>query len=123
MSVSLRRAAVLAGLGLAAASPAASAATLRVSTAVERSDCATTDLAGRPGVTSLAYTAPSLSQVTARLNGPAASDWDLALIDHDSGRVLAGSAGWDASEVAQAHARAGQRLDVQACRVSGRAAS
>src|SRR4051812_2420985 len=121
MSVSLRRAAAVAGLGLAAVAPPASAATLHVPAAVERSDCATTDLHGRPGVATSAYTAPSLSSVTARLSGPAGADWDLALVDRDSGRVLGGSAGWGAGEVVQAYARPGQGLAVQAGRISGSA--
>src|SRR4051812_719868 len=123
MSVSLRRLAGLVVLGLAALAPAASAATVHVPAAVKRSDCATTNLAGRPGVSTTAFTAPSLSQVTAHLAGPAGSDWDLAIVDHASGRALAGSASWDSAEVVQAFARPGQRLDLQACRISGPAAS
>jgi hypothetical protein len=122
MSVSLRLA-VLAGAGLAALAPSASAATLHVPDAVTRSDCATTNLAGQRGVTTFSYTSPSLSAVTARLSGPAGSDWDLAVFDHATGRNLGGSGDWDASEVVQAFARPGQRLDVQACRVSGPAAT
>src|SRR3954447_3920975 len=121
MSVSLRLA-VLAGAGLAALAPSASAATLHVPDAVTRSDCATTNLAGQRGVTTFSYTSPSLSAVTARLSGPPGSDWDLAVFDHATGRNLGGSGDWDASEVVQAFARPGQRLDVQACRISGPAA-
>jgi zinc carboxypeptidase len=124
--MSLRpRLAVLAALGLAALAPPASAApiSLHAARAVERSDCATTGLAAQPGVTRLSYTVPTLGYVTARLNGPAGSDWDLGVFDHATGRNLGGSADWDASELVQTFARAGQRLDVQACRVSGPASS
>jgi hypothetical protein len=123
MSVSLRRLAGLAALGLAALAPPAAASTLHVADAVTRSDCATTDLAGRPGVATTSYTASGLASLTARLAGPAGSDWDLAVFDHASGRNLAGSASWGSAEVAQAFVRPGQRVDVQACRVSGPAAS
>src|SRR3954470_10616544 len=114
MSVSLRRLAGPVVLGLAALAPAASAATVHVATPVQRSDCATTSLAGRPGVAPTAYTALSLSSVTARLSGPAGSDWDLALFDHASGRRLAGSAGWGGAGVVQALARAGGGPDLAA---------
>src|SRR4051794_15464005 len=97
------RLALLAGLGLAALAPPASAApiSLRAARAVERSDCATTALAGAPGVARVSYTVPALGYVTARLNGPAGSDWDLGVFDHATGRSLGGSANWDASEVVQ----------------------
>jgi hypothetical protein len=124
--MSLRPRLVLpAALCLAALAPPASAApiSLHAARAMERSDCATTALAGRPGVTRLSYTVPTLGYVTARLDGAAGSDWDLGVFDHATGRSLGGSADWDASEVVQTFGRAGERLDVQACRVSGPAAS
>src|SRR5207244_10934255 len=123
MRVPRRRLEGLAGFGLPALAPPASAATLHVPDAVTRSDCATTRLAGQRGVATYAYTPGALSMVTARLSGPAGSDWDLSVFDHATGRLLAGSGDWDPSEVVHAFARPGERLDVQPRRVSGPAAS
>jgi hypothetical protein len=62
-------------------------------------------------------TAPALSEIDATLQ--AGGDWDLAVSDAETGRVLAGSASPGGSEVAQGFATEGQELLVRACRLSG----
>ena len=63
--------------------------------------------------------APSTGWVTAKLDGPAGSDWDLAILDRRSGRLVAGSSGFTADEVAEGLAAKGAPLRVQACHLSG----
>src|SRR4051812_17123816 len=92
------------------------------SSAVARSDCATTRLSG-PGVTTTSWTPSTTSFFAARLAGGEASDWDLAVFDHATGRRLGGSGAFGADELVTAVGRAGQRVDLQACRVSGAASS
>ena len=69
------------------------------------------------GVAQKRVAIPVASSVTARLTA-ASGDWDLALIDPGSGRVVAGS-----SEVASGFAAQGSNLIVQACRLTGSASS
>lgn len=57
--------------------------------------------------------------VRARLSGD--GDWDLAVYDRDSGRVVAGSAGFRTNELAEGFVTQGQKLVVQACRYAGSA--
>jgi len=94
---------------------------VRADRAVGRTDCATRALGARPGVATTSFTASALSALSARLDGN--GDWDLAVFDRASGRRIGGSGGWNASEVVQGLVRAGQVLDVQACRVSGGAST
>jgi hypothetical protein len=93
--------------------------TLTVADAVERANCATTNLAGRRGATTTSWTTPRSVSVAAKLDGPAGNDWDLAIFDHSTGRQVGGSGAWGATEVAQTYAAAGRRLDIQACRLRG----
>ncbi|HVL94691.1 MAG TPA: M14 family zinc carboxypeptidase [Solirubrobacteraceae bacterium] len=67
------------------------------------------------GVVQRRATAPRLAWFQARLKART-GDWDLAVFDRRSGRLLGGSAGFGAIEVAGVKARPGQRLVVQACR-------
>src|SRR4051812_33935567 len=53
--------------------------TLTIGSAVTRSDCVTTRLSGQRGVTTTSWTAPQSVSFAARLSGPAANDWDLAV--------------------------------------------
>ena len=64
-------------------------------------------------------TAPQSGWVRAELDGPGAGDWDLAIFDRASGRLVAGSSSFGADEVAEGLAVEGTRLIVQACRMSG----
>jgi Zinc carboxypeptidase len=72
-----------------------------------------------PGAMTRTLTAPSTGWVTAKLDGPAGSDWDLAIYDRRSGRLVAGSSGFTADEVAEGLAAKGTRLRVEVCHVSG----
>jgi hypothetical protein len=101
---------------LAVAGPASA---FTVPRAVERADCALRQVSGA-GVQTQSYTASADSALTFTLRA-ASGDWDLAVFDRASGRRLGGSGAWRADEVVQVFATAGQRLALQACRVSGRA--
>ncbi len=48
-------------------------------------------------------------------------DWDVAVFDAKTKRVVAGSAAFRGNEVAEGFVRKGQRLLVQACRFAGHA--
>ena len=61
---------------------------------------------------------PAAGSVTATLDA-AGGDWDLSIIEADSGQVVGGSAYRGGHEVASGLAVAGERLVVQACRRSG----
>ena len=65
---------------------------------------------------------PAPGAVTARLDA-AGGDWDLAVFEADTGQVVAGSAYRGSREVAAGYAVAGERLVVQACRLSGSVAT
>jgi hypothetical protein len=93
----------------------------RVSIAsAKRQACATRALTGatvgRKGVT-----APADGFVTAKLAGPASSDWDLAVVDKATGNVLNGSAELGSNEIATTAVKQGQQLVIQSCRRSGSA--
>jgi hypothetical protein len=112
----------LAATAFLALAPAARADSLlftsvSVGEAVDR-DCTNHALGGAAGVDSLSITAPHLGVVQARLDG-AQGDWDLAVIDAQSGATVAGSAYRGATEVAEGFVAEGQELVVQACRRSG----
>jgi hypothetical protein len=74
------------------------------------------------GVAQKRVAIPVASSVTARLTA-VSGDWDLALIDAASGRVVAGSAYRGSSEVASGFASQGHDLILQACRLTGSASS
>jgi Zinc carboxypeptidase len=109
------------GALLALASPAAAtpllSKTVSAASAVERS-CAERSLSGGSGYARETVTMPAAGAVTARLNA-AAGDWDVAVFEADTGQVVAGSAYRGSREVASGYAIAGERLVVQACRLSG----
>ncbi|MBA2383543.1 MAG: peptidase M14 [Actinobacteria bacterium] len=69
-----------------------------------------------------AVRAPSRGLVQARL-AAAAGDWDLGVFDAKTRERVAGSAHFGSRELAEGFVGKGQRLLVQACRLSGRAAS
>jgi len=77
---------------------------------------------GRAGVATRSVNVPGPGAVTVKLTGGEGDgDWDVAVFDK-TGRALAADASPDAQEVALGYT-AGGRLDVQACRRSGDAAS
>ena len=103
-------------LVLAALPSTAAAETLTAPDAGKR-DCTARTADGRAGVDSTRTTASSTGWFTARLRGEGDGDWDLAVFDAGSGRLVAGSASGIAEEVAQGLVTDGQRLVVQACRL------
>jgi hypothetical protein len=63
-------------------------------------------------------TMPTAGSVTAQLMA-ASGDWDVAIFKAENGQVIAGSTSRGPRELASGFAVAGQRLVVQACRLSG----
>jgi Zinc carboxypeptidase len=110
---------------LAAAVPASAASLLskQVSAgqAVDRS-CTAKRLSSGSGYSQSTVVMPTAGSVTARLTA-AGGDWDVAVFEADSGQTVAGSAYSGARELASGLAIAGERLVVQACRLSGSASS
>lgn len=91
----------------------------RVSIATaKRQACATRSLTGAT-VGRTAVTAPADGFVTAKLSGPASSDWDLAVVDKATGKVLNGSAALGSNEIASTAVKQGEQLVIQSCRRSG----
>ncbi len=105
---------------LVCAAPA-SAATVTVPTAVERS-CTAKLLRAGGGYAQRTILAAGAGTVTARLDG-GAGDWDLAVFDTLTGRLVAGSAYRGGRELAQGFVTGAATLTVQACRLSGGAGS
>ena len=92
--------------------------TVSAAGALERS-CFTHDLAHDPAVDARSVRASGVSVVQARLEGDAGDDWDVAILDSDSGAVVAASAYRGSSELAEGFALGRERFLVQACRRSG----
>jgi hypothetical protein len=69
-------------------------------------------------VATRSLTAPSPGIVSARLSD-ASGDWDLGIIDRETGATVAGSASSGGPEVAEGFVLEGERLAVQACRRTG----
>ena len=110
-------------MALFVAQPAAAAELL--STNVSSADagewrrCHDAQAAGRQAVTTSKVTAPGAGLVWATLDGPSGADWDVAIFEADSGRLVAGSAGPASNELAEGFVAAGKQLVVQACLVDG----
>jgi hypothetical protein len=75
---------------------------------------------GAAGSAQRTVAGPALGSVTARLDG-ASGDWDLAIFEAGTGRLVAGSAYSGAHEVASGFVTGGRELVVQACRRTGSA--
>ena len=107
------------------ACPASAAELLRkdvgVGSAVERS-CTAAKLSGGAGYVQQTVTMPVAGSLAAKLVA-ASGDWDVAIFEADGGEVIAGSASRGPRELASGFAVAGQRLVVQACRLSGSAST
>ena len=103
----------------AAAPVSASAATVSVERAVERSCSARLAPAGAPGVRAVRHRAERQGFLTARLRA-ASGDWDLAVFDAAGGELGAASSSGGPAEAVTVGVKAGQALVVQACRRSGR---
>ena len=74
---------------------------------------------GAEGVVQRTVAATANGLVRARLTGQGRGDWDVGVLDADTGRSVAGGTSFGMTELAEGVARKGQRLVVQACRVSG----
>lgn len=120
----LGKAAVAALVGSAAFAGSAQAAEVletevSAASAVDRSCTARQLQQGAAGAVQRTVSAAAASAVTARLDGAGSGDWDIAVFDADSGRLVAGSAYSGTREVASGYSTGAARLVVQACRVSG----
>ena len=116
----LRRGIVSLALGVAGAgllAGTAQAATIASPAAVDRS-CTARLLTTGAGFVHRTVAAAGAGSVTARLDG-GAGDWDLAVFDTLTGRLVAGSAYRGSRELAAGYVPAAGTLTVQACRVSG----
>jgi Zinc carboxypeptidase len=107
---------------LLACAPAASASQLLsariASTKSAFRACSDRPATGKAGNVQRRFTAPKLGWVTAKLEG-SGGDWDLAVFDASTNRLVAGDSGFTADEVASGIAQPNERLIVQACRLSG----
>lgn len=81
--------------------------------------CFARDLSSNPAVDFRPVTVPGASLVRARLAGKTSDDWDLAVLERDSGRVIAASAQSGSNEVAEGFVVDETDAIVQACRRSG----
>ncbi|MGI8804996.1 MAG: M14 family zinc carboxypeptidase [Thermoleophilaceae bacterium] len=117
------QAAVLAVLTTFAVAAPASAAPLldtTVSTVgTHGGSCFTRDLSSQSGVTEQSATVVEAGIVEARLAGDEGDDWDVAVLDSDSGRVVAGSAGFASDEVAEGFVLDDTAITIRACRLAG----
>ena len=118
----LPRALTMAALALAVVAPAASADTLLTTTlqapTSAATDCTASHGAGAAGVVHKRVRMPASGIVNAALRA-GGGDWDVAIFDVLTKRMVAGSAGFGATELAGGFAGGGRELLVQACRRSG----
>jgi hypothetical protein len=108
-------------LALAAAVPAHAGELLSSSVTAAQPvarECHAELLDGAAGTAQRTVTMPTAGLVGAKLSA-AGGDWDVAVFDRRSGRLVAGSAGFRSRELAQGFAGGGRDLVVQACRRSG----
>ena len=108
-------------LGVAPASAAELLSTTVQTKSASARNCISGVLTGA-SVATRSATVPSAGWVTARLRA-GSGDWDLALYDRTTGKRVAGSTFFGASEVAQGMVFGRTPLTVQACRRSGRSRS
>jgi len=121
-----RRAGIAAATALACAAAAAtpaSASQALLDTALSGAGtaavaCQLAPADGASGVVTRTVRSPVLGVVTARLNG-GVGDWDLAVFDKATRRLVGASAAVGTRELAQGFAFAGRDLLVQACRGDG----
>ena len=102
---------------LALTAPAAAASEVSAPAAAKR-DCSARLLSGGAGYAQQQLTANASGWLSARLSA-GGGDWDLAVFDARTRKLVAASAGPAAAEVAQGIVLKGQRLVVQSCRRSG----
>ena len=107
--------------GCALVASSAQAAPISSPVAAQR-DCTAKLLTAGTGYVQRTVTATGIGTVTAGLGG-GAGDWDLAVFDTASGRLVAGSSYGGSVEVAEGFVTRAGVLTVQACRVAGGAGS
>src|SRR5829696_5552512 len=116
----MRRGILALTVGLAAVPASAAAApstTVTASKSVAKS--CQTRLAGKAAATErLRVTSSAEGLVRARLRSR--GDWDLAVFDARTKRLVAASAAFRGNELAEGYVTKGQRLIVKACRFAGR---
>jgi hypothetical protein len=95
----------------------ATASTLTAEDAVDTA-CSTGDRSGEAGVASEKVSVPGVSTVQATLTG-AEGNWDLAVLESDTGRVVAASSYASGDEIAEGFSAGAGDLLVQACRRTG----
>jgi hypothetical protein len=111
----------IATMGAGAASASAAEVlndTVSAAGAVQR-ECTAKALTAGGGYAQRSVSVPATGSVTARMQGDGSGDWDVALFDARSGRLVAGSAYRGTREVASGFVVGASTLTVQACRVSG----
>ena len=112
-------------LAIGAVAPSAAAGQAPVQTTSLRTGAtssATCHAGARPagaGIRTTSYTAPRTGLLRATLR--AVGDWDLAVFDAASSRLVAAAAAPAGTDVAEGFVAAGERLVVQACRRAGAA--
>ena len=96
--------------------------TLTAPVAVAQS-CETNAGSSLLGIAKSTYVAPMSGYVSVRGSAPATSDWDLAVFDAATGKLVGASQGFGSNEVVQTWVAAGDRLTIQGCRRHGDAAT
>ena len=89
-------------------------------TSVKRTCAARLLSAHKRGVDRESYRAPMSGFVNVRMSGRRRPDWDLAVFDRGTKRLLASSQAFGSRELAQTWVESGQQLAIQGCRRSGR---
>ena len=95
----------------------AGASTLTADNAVDAA-CSTGDRSGEAGVATETVSVPGVSTVSATLSD-AAGNWDLAVLEADTGRVVTASSFATGDEIAEGFTIGAGDLVVQACRRTG----
>jgi hypothetical protein len=112
--------AAVAGLALAAPATAATLLDTTVSTVgTHARSCFDRDLSEGDGIVTNAATVAEAGLVQARLTGDDGDDWDVAVVESESGRVVAGAAGFASDEVAEGFVLDDTAITVRACRLAG----
>lgn len=88
---------------------------------VERTCAADLLRARKRGVDREGYRAPMSGYLNVRMASRRRADWDLAVFDRSTKRLLASSQSFGSRELAQTWVESGQRLAIQGCHHSGRA--
>ena len=107
-------------LAFAATAPAANHATVTASKSLAKG-CQTKYFGNRSSTHVVRARSTAQGLVRARLTSR--GDWDVAVFDAKSKRVVAASSAFRGNEVAEGFVKKGQRLLVQACRFAGSASS